>query len=96
MQRLRPLLLEGMAAAAIVRATPIDAPEQATLLPLAARVEALAEALLRVFVGRAPSGTDQPGVDLRLSAPVGGMFIVFEEAALSFLQANAPARTIVR
>ncbi len=94
LDELRPLLVESVAAAAIVRAAPHDAPEQATLLPLAVRVAQLAEALLAVFDGRAPFNSDQPDIDLRLSAPVGGMFIVFEEAVLPVLHAFAPARTI--
>ena len=77
-----------------MQAAPIDAPERATLLPLAVRVEQLAQALLAVFDGRAPFTADQPEIDMRLSAPVGGMFIVFEEAVLPVLQAFASARTI--
>ena len=82
---LRPLLVECVAAAAVVHAAPVEAPERPTLLLLAARVDALATALLAVFDMRT-----MPSIDLHLSAPVGGMFIVFEQAILTFLSTTTP------
>ena len=93
-EALCPLLVESMAAAAIVHAAPSDAPERATLLPLAVRVEQLGQAVLAALDGIGPSIVHHRDIDLSLSAPVGGMFIVFEEAVLTLLQAGTPARTI--
>lgn len=80
---LRPTLDAVLAACVVVAAAPADSPERDVLLPLSQRVQALARAVIAAF-----DGVPAALADRTLSAPAGGMFVVFEAAVLAWLNAG--------
>ncbi len=83
---LRPLLDAALIACDVVQRAPAAAAERDVLLPLARRVAELASAARRRLDGAAASA-----IDLVPAPPVGGMFIVIEDALLAWLREDGAA-----